>query len=424
MSTQEKSFENLLNGDSIDDEFINGIVANKLNVPSSSFKVTLVLISPATKPNENYLGLVCRTKIKVRMLETNEFKILDVIVKVAQEMTESLGELNVYQREKIMYENILSKFEGFLFDKLSEKVRFGPSMLMFKNEPSPIIVLDDLKAEGYSIVDRKEGLSLEQAKSFLSKLASFHAAGAKVLQSEGMLFDCFDRNNPNAPKSNPEDPLAIAFVRMHEEFVSALKSYGGCDEYANKVEKWDRDVLAAGYMYESKPMKCGLQVLNHGDVWTNNMMFKLDTNEVLIIDYQLCFWGSPCYDLLSFLTASVHDDVKVKHFDELVEFYYREFTKTLGMLEYSNHIPSLDELKEDIMDKGYILAGFLIFLFFAKYSSPKEFSFDMLMFETDEDVLRELYDRLFQDEYFVRGVKTWLPFMNERGFLDILIPSK
>ena len=48
----------------------------------------------------------------------------------------------------------------------------------------------------------------------------------------------------------------------------------------------------------------------------------------------------------------------------------------------------------------------------------------MLMFETDEDALRELYDRLFQDEYFVRGVKIWLPFMNERGFLDILIPSK
>jgi hypothetical protein len=64
-----------------------------------------------------------------------------------------------------------------------------------------------------------------------------------------------------------------------------------------------------------------------------------------------------------------------------------------------------------------------VFLFFAKYSSEKEFSFDMLMFETDENALRELYDRLFQDEYFVKGVKTWLPFMNERGFLDILIRS-
>ena len=354
MSSQEKSFETLLNSDSIDDDFINGIVANKLNVPSSKFKVTLVLITPATKPNENYLGLVCRTKLKVHMLETNEYKILDVIVKVAQEMIESLGELNVYQREKIMYENILTKFEGILFDKLGEKVRFGPNLLMFKYEPSPIIVLDDLKAEGYEIVDRKEGLSLEQAKSFLSKLAKFHAAGAKVLKTEGMLYDCLDRNHPNAPKGNPEDPLTVAFTRMHKEFVDALRSYGGCDEYADKVEKWDRDVLATGYMYESKPMKCDLEVLNHGDVWTNNMMFKLDTNEVLIIDYQLCFWGSPCYDLLSFLTTSVHDDVKVKHFDDLVEFYYREFTETLRILEYPNHIPSLDELKDDIMDKVYV----------------------------------------------------------------------
>jgi len=354
MTSQEKQFDSLLKGDLIDDDFIKGIVANKLNIPSSSFKVTLVLLTPATKPNENYLGLVCRMKIKVQLLETNENKIFDVIVKVAQEMTESLGELNVYEREKIMYENIINKFEGILFDKLGEKVRFGPKSLMFKFEPSPVIVLDDLKAEGYGILDRKEGISLVQSKSFLSKLAKFHAAGAKILQTEGMLYECLDRNSPKAPKGNSEDPLAIAFVRMHQEFVNALRSYGGCDEYANKVEKWDRDLLSTGYMYESKPMKCGLQVLNHGDVWTNNMMFKLDTNEVLIIDYQLCFWGAPTYDLLSFLATSVHDDFKTKHFDELVEYYYQEFSETLQKLEYPNHIPSLDELKEDVMDKGYI----------------------------------------------------------------------
>lgn len=352
--SQEKNFENLISGDIIDDDFINRIVANKLNVSSSSFKVTLVLIMPATKPNENYLGLVCRTKIKVHMLDTNEYKILDVIVKVAQEMTESLGELNVYQREKIMYENVINKFEAILHDKLGEKVRFGPNLLVFKYEPNPIVVLDDLKSEGYAVMDRKEGLTVEQSKSFLTKLAQFHAAGAKVEETEGILFDCLDRNSPKAPKGNPEDPLALAFIRMHKEFVAALRCYGGCDEYADKAEKWDKELLSTGYMYESRPMKCGIRVLNHGDVWTNNMLFKQDTNEVLIIDYQLCFWGSPAYDLLSFLATSVHDDFKTKHFDELVEVYYQVFSETLKKLEYSSNIPSLDELKEDLMDKGYI----------------------------------------------------------------------
>lgn len=42
------------------------------------------------------------------------------------------------------------------------------------------------------------------------------------------------------------------------------------------------------------------------------------------------------------------------------------------------------------------------------------------MTETDENALREVYDRLFTDEYFIKAVKIWLPFLNERGFLDTL----
>lgn len=354
MSAQVNQFENLVKSDLIDDDFINETVANKLDIPKSNFKVISVLMTPATKSNENYLGLVYRTKIEVQLLETNEVKVLDLILKIAQEAAMSLSELNVYHREKIMYENVLTKFENIWFDKIGEKVRFGPKMSMFKYEPNPIVVLDDLKAEGYEIVDRKECLSLELSKCFLSKIAKFHAAGAKLLQTEGMLHDCLDRNGSNAAQPDIDNPLSKAFVRTHDEFIKALKSYGGCDEYVEKVEKWDRDLLATGFLYESKPMKCGLRVLNHGDVWTNNMMFKLDTNEVLLIDYQLCFWGSPAYDILPFLSASVHDDVKVTHFDELVEFYYQEFTVALRKLEYSDYIPSLDEFKEDLMEKGFI----------------------------------------------------------------------
>jgi len=354
MSTQGEQFENFIKSDLIDDDFINGIIENKLNIPKSSFKVTLVLLTPATKPNENYIGLVCRTKIKVKLHETNENKIVDVIMKVSQESGISLSEMNVYHREKIIYEDVLTKFEDILFDKLGEKFRFGPKMSMYKYEPSPIIVLDDLKAEGYETVNRKECLSLELSKCFLSKIAKFHAAGAKVLQTEGMLHDCFDRNSPNAAKPDIESPLSLTFIRIHDEFIKSLRSYGGCDEYVNKVKKWNRKLIATGYMYENKPMKCGLQVLNHGDVWTNNMMFKLDTKEVLLIDYQLSFWGSPAYDILPFLGASVHDDVKVKHFDELVEFYYQEFTETLKKLEYSDHIPTFEEFKEDLKEKGFI----------------------------------------------------------------------
>ena len=48
----------------------------------------------------------------------------------------------------------------------------------------------------------------------------------------------------------------------------------------------------------------------------------------------------------------------------------------------------------------------------------------MLMFGKDEEALQEVYNRLYQEEAFVKAVKVWLPFMNERGFLDVMIRSK
>jgi len=47
----------------------------------------------------------------------------------------------------------------------------------------------------------------------------------------------------------------------------------------------------------------------------------------------------------------------------------------------------------------------------------------MLMHGQDEEALQDVYDSLYQDELLIKAVKVWLPFMNERGFLDALIIS-
>jgi hypothetical protein len=60
--------------------------------------------------------------------------------------------------------------------------------LKFANEPYEIIVMEDLKAMGYESVDRKAGASIEQTKSFLSKLAKFHATSAIRYQKVFFLY--------------------------------------------------------------------------------------------------------------------------------------------------------------------------------------------------------------------------------------------
>lgn len=85
------------------------------------------------------------------------------------------------------------------------------------------------------------------------------------------------------------------------------------------------------------------------------MLFKNDEKgnaiDVKFIDFQLSFWDSPMADLMYFLLTSVKDEIKTAHFDELIAFYHKELIKSLNELKYSEDAPTLDVLKQDLMEK-------------------------------------------------------------------------
>jgi hypothetical protein len=182
MSSQENQLTDFLNSDSLNDEFFSEIVANKLNILENDFKVKLVLITPATGKNDNYASLVLRAKIRIQYLQTNKIELIDVIIKASQTNYDEISEFTVYEREKFVYESPIKTFEALWLEKAGEEIHFGPKALKFMKSPYEVIVLDDLKAEKYEMLDRKEGLTLEQSKIFLKKLAKFHAAGAVCFQ--------------------------------------------------------------------------------------------------------------------------------------------------------------------------------------------------------------------------------------------------
>lgn len=94
-----------------------------------------------------------------------------------------------------------------------------------------------------------------------------------------------------------EDSLfATGFLRIFKAFVEAVKVYGDCDDYLEKISNWDGMKVLTTFVDVAEPMRCGFHVMNHGDIWLNNMLFKSDANgnplEVSMIDYQGSFWVS------------------------------------------------------------------------------------------------------------------------------------
>lgn len=105
----------------------------------------------------------------------------------------------------------------------------------------------------------------------------------------------FDPTKPN--------PMIESLFKILETFVSKVKSWPGYEElYGETMDQWDRGKFMSCFMDVCAPMKCGLTVLNHADLWVNNFLFAYDGDlkptDCIFIDFQGSFWGSPTNDLL------------------------------------------------------------------------------------------------------------------------------
>jgi hypothetical protein len=178
MSSRDAQSDSFLNSDVVGDEFFVSIVERKLNLTRDQFKLRIVLLSPATGKNENFVSIVYRAKIKIELTATNERRSVDVILKVLLSTLEEFKKFSVFPRERFMYEDVIASFESIWLERAGERIVFSPSCLKVESDPYEIIVLDDLKANGFEMLDRKLGMNEAQAKVALSKLAKFHAASA------------------------------------------------------------------------------------------------------------------------------------------------------------------------------------------------------------------------------------------------------
>ncbi|CAG9810442.1 unnamed protein product [Chironomus riparius] len=352
--SSDDKINTFLNIETVNDDFFNEIVERKMKITRDKFKIRLVFIMPATGKNENYVSVVYRAKISVELLETNEKVFVNAIIKALITTIPELKEFGVFPRERYMFEEIIESFEDIWRDVGGETVIFGPGCLAIHSDPYEIIVLDDLKAEGFEVLDRKVGVNLDQAKAVMKTLAKFHAAGAVRYQKDGMIKSILDRNL-SVPRFPKDGPLGKACKKFFDAFFDGVKDLNVSDSCVGKIARWDPTELLDASFRGCIPMKSGFTVLNHGDDWINNMMFKLDedgnTVDFRLLDFQMSFWGSPVADLFYFLMSSVKDDVKVAHFDEIIAYYHEQLVEALEKLKYDKHIPTLEELKEEMMEK-------------------------------------------------------------------------
>lgn len=234
-----------------------------------------------------------------------------------------------------------------------------------------ILVFEHLDNSGYRMSSCTGGrLDLDHLSVAMKALAVMHASWM-VLEHRG------DQTTQkmyakglyeNAYPSTDGMPLRIAWVKNTintlQELVKYIPKYSKrheeiVPEFAKQLQR----------MFEfCKPSKHYRNVFNHGDLWSNNIMYRYDENEntpiqALFVDFQLSRLAPPALDFMTLLTMVTDSTNRSEYFQKSFNAYYDQLEKELNThnLNIRNEL-SFNEFMESC--KHYKLAGLIESCFF------------------------------------------------------------
>lgn len=174
-------------------------------------------------------------------------------------------------------------------------------------------------------------MDLAHAKLALKSLAKFHGAGLSIKQKDPIYEKKLGKYiKPLVAKgSNLIEQLSSElFTKLKNEKVL---NDNDLDKLKKAFEPSERKRFNAE-VTPDLPWTC----LTHGDLWTNNMLFRDNElgqpEDVKFVDFQTYCNNSILRDLLFFLGTSIQLKLVESSFDDLLEFYRLELNEVLKEL--------------------------------------------------------------------------------------------
>ncbi|XP_065221387.1 uncharacterized protein LOC135846308 [Planococcus citri] len=311
----------------------------------------------------------------------------------------------MYEKEYPMYTEVLEEMYKLDGEHIGAK--------LYYTDDKHSLVMKDLSSSGYKMVDRIKQLDFHQCYTVLKSLAKFHALSVKL--------DQHSKISPAIKRPAwPGDAVLEGQLKMHlnyscVEFAKIIDPEFGLYEKVLRM----KDDLCDRIREEVISDQFKFKVLNHGDCWLGNMLFKFDkygnVAKVKLIDYQYSSWASPAFDILCFTMGSMQFEVFEKHFDVLMETYIEALNNTLKFYQCGSY--SLQELNRD-MDNLRATAILIMCSHLPQILSSHEEPIDYQRFVNNGNVDIEYYGTFFKNEIYSKVVNQWISYYVKKGLFD------
>ncbi|CAD6208333.1 GSCOCG00003339001-RA-CDS [Cotesia congregata] len=429
IETVIRSVENLPK--SIDNIQKNGIVSENSDWTNMIFEkillnglrdytiqdVAIINKRLACTKGQNFLSQVWRLSLRYTCVpKNNSFKRIKKIVHLIMKeeplpgfSLDFIRENGIFNVELMVFTNILPSLE-----RLTGR-QFAPRFFSGSTQP-PTIILEDLKPLGFKNKCRQSGLSQAHMLKVIEAIAQFHAGSAALNEQQPGRFLRF------TSRSSSEETHASMYDWL--DFI--------IDQIADKIRKWsepwairasDKLKKLRRVTQHQKLLKVSeydndeFCVLNHGDCWIGNFMFRENENgvplEVRMLDFQMSVWTSPAVDLHYFINTCPEVSLKVDYDDYFIKKYVEILSKSMKRYGCSTPPPTLQDITRAMHKRRiYGLMSGLIFY-------PRMIA-DVSDIEAIDDCFKSGTTKMniFKNPRAVKALKKMIPAMLEKGYLD------
>ncbi|XP_039429593.1 uncharacterized protein LOC120413008 [Culex pipiens pallens] len=372
----------------------------------------------ALSKGENFASDILRIQLNLRC-ENGDERTKTFIMKVAlvtEGMSDMLEEYDVFFREIVFYSKILPEIKE-ISKELEYNGKLAPDCYKISAKHPQHFIFEDLSLNGFVAADRRLGLNFTQLELILEKVAKFHAISAHLYDKDPELMKYHHYRNINEDVQHFYGLFRNSMLNCAE---MALKWPTTAPRIAMKLFKLEQSVIAKGCQVYTLN-KADFNVLNHGDLWVNNVMYRYNAKgvpiEAMLVDFAISYFGSPAIDLSFLLFTSSADDVTEEQFDLLLQSYHQSLLGTLNQLGYSQKLPTLLDIQEDMLRKGFIGVMYSTFLLPLRVIEDTA-SADLgnLLGSNEEAV--QFRGSLYQNPHYQRRMEYLLNYFDRKGYLD------
>uniref|UniRef100_A0A2A4JDG0 CHK kinase-like domain-containing protein n=1 Tax=Heliothis virescens TaxID=7102 RepID=A0A2A4JDG0_HELVI len=336
-------------------EFLNKVILEQ------ELDASKVVFYPVGKAGDNFVANIKRIHIEGA---NDSLKLVAKIAPTNEMARQTTNTGILFNNEHTMYTEVLPKFVSL--QKAAgvpeeEQLRFAKCYGSLTEQPNEVIVLEDLNESGFIMMNKFESLSNECVRSILRNFAILHSLSYALKNKEPQKYDELKGKLMDAWELMAAIPqFAMHIANLESEIISVME-----DEEHKRILK---NKITDLFKVRAKLMKHENEkymVIQQGDAWTNNVMFKLEEGSVesIMIDYQASSNVSPVVDLLYMIFNCTDHETRSKHFYDWIDYYHSELDNSLSNFGLkANFIYPRDQLDADLKRYAKLLFGLSLIL--------------------------------------------------------------